>query len=794
MNSNNTTSVNIDFINNYKMPTTITRRELFDENNYLKIINNGMLDKLTLKKLTNYHKERREAGIKDVTYSVGKKNIVENVEVGRLYPNNGLSGMSRNVRNALTEKFYWDLDFVNAHYHLSLYLCEKVYNIPCINMKTYIENREHWLNLTHPNRKISKNQFLAIAFGGSIKNLDEEFEVLDENIEFERSNEVEEFLKGLKQEFNSLAMAVYADSKYELWKKIKKDSIMLKDQPNAIFKLLSKVLQHIEKEHLLFLSSYLEMRGRYMGVYIHDGGLIEKLYGETQFDENLRIECENAVNTKFGMNMKLLIKPIEYNITELFGVSNIENELLRLQSIDSYAVIKEEFEKTNFFVNDITSACEVEERDEYFDLNIRTKQKLFDRYAPLTYKEYVIYQGSINTTEKPFMSKWFCDKTRRAYKKIDFIPNGNVTNDIFNTFKGLKAESLLKKFDDLNNDYVTKIASQEIENTDSKHLKMLLEHIKNLCGNDETMYIYLIEWLAFIVQKRIQPQTALVFQSKQGTGKDLFWGFVYDYIIGKSMVAIPSDINDIVGRFTGILENKLLVHINEVSGKDTFISNDKIKLLIAGQKELAIENKGLDKRMITNNLGFVFLSNNDNPVRIEESDRRFCVFECSNEWIEKDHETRFKHFKDLAEILTDNVEYAERLGAIFYYLLKNIDLSNSNILNIPKSNAYLEMKKSQLPVIYYWFKALCEKMEEMEEKGKGQDLFNGNDFYTMFNDWKNYAGYSKYEMTNTKFGLKLKDFNFIEKKRSNSGIKYKVDLNKLVEFLRSKDIYDEFTD
>jgi hypothetical protein len=789
-------TVNKEFIYSYTLlnDSTISRREKFDEDNLKKIILNNMIDKILLKKITNYSKERREAGIKEVHYSVGKNNIIKlqngNIlNVGRLFPDNGLSGMRRDIRNALTEKYYWDLDFVNAHYHLALYLCG-IYDIPCENIKSYVENREMWLLKTHPNRKISKDQYLLVAFGGSIKNYDEEFECCD--IDFEKSNEVKIFLELLKQEFKSLSLAVWADPKYELWKKIKsgKDKICLKDQPNPMFKLLSKVFQHIEKEHLLFLSSYLETKGRYMGVYIHDGGLIEKLDNEKEFPIDLIKECENAVNIQFGTNMKLLIKKIEYNITEFITENDLEKKVKELSLIDSYDVIKNNFEKNNFFVNDITSIAEIEEKDEYYDLIIRSKQKLFDRYAPLTYKEYQIKDYQIIETKHSFIEKWWKDDSRRTYKKIDFLPNKNCSNNIFNTFKCLRGEALCLKYQDITKDYVINLIDPTLssnDNQDKVNLDLLRDHIMNLCGNDEKMYNYLVQWLAFIVQKRIQPQTALVFKSKQGTGKDLFWGFIYEFIIGKNMVAIPSDINDIVGRFTGMLENKLLVHINEVSGKDTFMSNDKIKLLITSQKEISIEKKGIDKRTTTNNMGFIFLSNNENPVMIEESDRRFCVFECSNEWIEKSSNERFQHFKELANILSNNINYAERLGVIFYLFLQNLDLSNFNILDIPKSNAYNEMKKSQFPCYYYWFKSICEDMES-----KGNKIFKckSNELYVHFNEWKNFAGYSKYEITLTKFGRIINDLHFIEKKKI-SFIYYEINIDKLIEFLKSKDLYDE---
>lgn len=460
---------------------------------------------------------------------------------------------------------------------------------------------------------------------------------------------------------------------------------------------------------------------------------------------------------------------------------------------NDYNKIKEEFEILNFIILNTTEFAEIDEQDEYYNLIIRKKTDLLVRYAPLTYIEYSIKDGEIKSEEKSFINKWINDKNRRSYKSIDFLPNKNCNDDIFNTFKCLKAETLNNKYPDITEEYVNKLINNEIDNNDRKHLDILQNHIKNLCGNDEKIYFYLVQWLAFMVQQRKQPMVALVFQSKDGVGKDLFWAFIYDFIIGRKMVSVPSDLSDVIGRFTGTtLENKLLVHINEVSGKDTFAGNDKIKALIAGQKIIKIENKNEKGRDITNNLGFVFLSNNENPVRITESDRRFCAIECSNEWVEKKSKERFEYFNKLADILSNNQEHAERLAVIFYNVLNTMPLNEFEIKNIPKSDLYNKMKKEQLHPINYWFKSIWE---DMESKGKSKYECKAQDFYNEFIEWKNKYGFSKFELNLTKFGGKIKDFEFIKKKKNNC-FYYTFEITDLIDFLKSKNLYEEdiFTD
>jgi hypothetical protein len=50
------------------------------------------------------------------------------------------------------------------------------------------------------------------------------------------------------------------------------------------------IFQTEERKMLMVLDAFLTFKGRYMGVFIHDGGLVEKLEGETKFPEELLIE------------------------------------------------------------------------------------------------------------------------------------------------------------------------------------------------------------------------------------------------------------------------------------------------------------------------------------------------------------------------------------------------------------------------------------------------------------------------------------------------------------------------
>ena len=57
---------------------------------------------------------------------------------------------------------------------------------------------------------------------------------------------------------------------------------------------------------------------------------------------------------------------------------------------------------------------------------------------------------------------------------------------------------------------------------------------------------------------------------------------------------------------------------------------DKLKNRITKPINM-IESKGEKPFAQTNNISYVFLTNNDNPVKISYDDRRYCEIECNNE-------------------------------------------------------------------------------------------------------------------------------------------------------------------
>ena len=152
----------------------------------------------------------------------------------------------------------------------------------------------------------------------------------------------------------------------------------------------------------------------------------------------------------------------------------------------------------------------------------------------------------------------------------------------------------------------------------------LMSHLVNY---DTQRLSVFINWLAYFVQTLQKPQIALLFKGRQGAGKGTFFK-IMSKIYGESyckQINGDSLKSNYLGSF---IENTLLINFDEVSyktiGKKSFMSF--LKGLITNN-EVTAEKKGINMSNATKaNAQVVLFSNDENPIEIEENDRRFTVF------------------------------------------------------------------------------------------------------------------------------------------------------------------------
>lgn len=368
------------------------------------------------------------------------------------------------------------------------------------------------------------------------------------------------------------------------------------------------------------------------------------------------------------------------------------------------------------------------------------------RYNKNSFRDYCD-NIEINDGE-PFTSKWFKDPKIKTYDTMDFIPYGvKCPDNVFNMFSGLEIEKVRSK--------------------DTHSFDYILETIKLNAGDNDDMYEYLVNYLAHLVQKPgILPQVSIVVVGEQGTGKSSLWENLGDKLLGKRYSLQSSNADDIIGKFN-INKNKLLVVMEETEAKNTFESCSQIKTLIT-QPTKYFENKGKDKFNVRNCGRYIFISNSQTPVKIEQSDRRFVVTECSN-----------RHIQDRAFFNKVNEEWNDPLAVRgFYDFLMKKDISNYDpVHDRVISEVYEDMKSVSIPTIARWLenKYYTYNNQLESENPTWASLLKtrkATELFKSYKKWMEKSGYKTDGINPTRFGRDIKRYKGIEVTRTNKGVIY----------------------
>jgi hypothetical protein len=417
----------------------------------------------------------------------------------------------------------------------------------------------------------------------------------------------------------------------------------------------------------------------------------------------------------------------------------------------NYSKIKEEFEKNAFKIMTPFCLCIKDENE----LIIYKKNDFYDAYSNLYY--YSVDKESVKQVLKKhkFMPIWLNDENIRTYKKLEFYPDADKCPvNHYNLFDGLE---------------INKIKTDE-----EGDISLILEHVRKLAGNSDDTYNYLINWLADIVQN---PSTlrgiALIFVSEQGAGKNVFTGFIGNKILGENYYYSTCDTKHIYGGYAEGLKHKLLINMDEASGRDNFENSDKLKNLITAPK-ITYEKKYVSSIMLNNFARFIFTTNNDTSIKIEYSDRRFMAFLCDNSQCNNK-----EYFTALIKSMND-----ERVQKSFYKYLISVDISEFDFINDrPKTEIYQDMMKVNIPKEVLFMINLLEN-ENIKDSYKATKLYN------KFIEYLKDNGYGDYKTNTTKFGRNISKLDGLIKKRSN-GIKYVIDKKILCDYLVKKSYVTE---
>ncbi len=157
----------------------------------------------------------------------------------------------------------------------------------------------------------------------------------------------------------------------------------------------------------------------------------------------------------------------------------------------------------------------------------------------------------------------------------------------------------------------------------SESILWLIEH---LCNHNEEYFKWVMNWLACFFQTLKKSQVSLVLKGEQGTGKGILFEYILSPLFGKEFCIVIDD-DRLGSNFKNWLSDKLFFNLNEIAHDMRGRKNVKnfIKMLVT-DRSIQVEKK-YENAAETEIFGNVLITSNENyPLEIEPSDRRFTVF------------------------------------------------------------------------------------------------------------------------------------------------------------------------
>jgi hypothetical protein len=504
---------------------------------------------------------------KPVTYNYanGKKS-------GRVYSKGGIQFLKKEFRNAICEKYYFDIDINNAQPSCLLWWCENIgMNVPVL--KDYCINRGKYYHL--------KQNIINVIYGGGQNDV----------IPVETDAN---FLALMKAEIKNIHLMMMNHKDYsKTIAQIKK-----KKENNVTGSLCSFILQDLENKCLQSALEFLETKMSIENFVLMFDGFMMPI-------ENYSIEVVNEMNEhvfkQTGINAVFVKKEMESPFHIPHNWNYDEKELKKKETNNWYSREKIEFEKT---------VCRIEQPLMYLIQNkdnsvyMCNKNEITERFSYINFKN------------QDFTKLWFRDKEQRKYDKIDFLPPPKRCEpEIFNLWTGFEIEKTLDPETTVGIDTFKKV-------------------ISIMADNNNEMETFIVNIIAHIIQKPAeQLPISLVLAGTEGTGKNIF-GNVVKLFIGMKYCFETADLeNEMFCRFKYNIMNKLLLIINEADSSQTFKYEQQLKNWIGNGKTQSFEGKGTKPIEMEIFFFILMITNNTiNPVNITVTDRRYIITQPSNEY------------------------------------------------------------------------------------------------------------------------------------------------------------------
>lgn len=236
---------------------------------------------------------------------------------------------------------------------------------------------------------------------------------------------------------------------------------------------------------------------------------------------------------------------------------------------------------------------------------------------------------------------------------------------------------------------------------------LMRAHILNvLCAERQDLADYLIQWMAWSVQKLDQPiGVAVALLGEQGAGKGIF-ARTFGSFFGNHFAHIANG-DQLTGRFNASVAKSCFVFLDEAVWAGDKKGEGVLKALIT-EPTLTLEAKFRDPITVKNCLRIVVASNNEWAVPTGIGDRRWLILNINNRYAGTKNATYFAALKH---------EIDSGGSAAMLHDLLAMDLSHFNVRDVPRTAAKAQQQALSLPSVEAW---LYQTLQEGAVEQRGQ--------------------------------------------------------------------------
>jgi hypothetical protein len=308
---------------------------------------------------------------------------------------------------------------------------------------------------------------------------------------------------------------------------------------------------------------------------------------------------------------------------------------------------------------------------------------------------------------------------------------------------------------------------------------LIKELLINLCNKDEKSYNYFNNWLGWQIQNPTEKlPTAIIFQGRQGSGKGTLKSAVLDNIFGNNCIEINQ--THLESTFNEYLLGKQIIVANEVMHNDNRQTLPNVLKNLVTDKEITISRKFKREIQGNNYTHWIFCTNSDNPIKIEEDDRRYTVM--YSEKLKGNGKAAASFVKDLYSNIDheirEYISYLKSLKINYVDVHEPLDTqAKQDIVDLNKDSVtkFVEDLK-RYNTIYESFIDICKNDFNLKYIGDGNINIDTNSFYSLYIAWLELNN-EKGRFNKQNFSKKLKNFgisSFVSNYKDNiNDTKYK---------------------